>query len=283
MDDDDNVRAPIPAVRMRLVDNNVNNNNNNVFGDETIEEFEERIMNDPNIDEDMQEIMIQSRREFLEKANQFNQANRINKSTKSSAVSELYDNDNFNNELIERAGKISGFVIHLKNFKNKPLRVKLENKLQDYMNSSTDIIKLDNEEYIEYDEFFNNIELDSDNRDYIKKIIIPKNPDAFEEYKKIIEKSKEDYLFLEKKNEEKKSRSDLSNIIYGYINKLSGIDKNIMELKYKLEEPINSYNNLRTNFIFLESNVYSDFIKFINSIRILPQDKITILNLIKSE
>lgn len=88
---------------------------------------------------------------------------------------------------------------------------------------------------------------------------------------------------LEKiKLEEIEIRSEKIKLLLFNLNRMSSFDSKIKNLKESLQESIVKYNDLTTEYIILNNDIYNDTRKFINSIRINSQDKELITELFRS-
>ena len=83
------------------------------------------------------------------------------------------------------------------------------------------------------------------------------------------------------KNTKIKIRQNLLEILILNLNKLCLIDVQTKSLKNELEVPISKFIGLETDYIELNENLNEKINKFINSIRIIKENKEKLLSLIK--
>ena len=97
------------------------------------------------------------------------------------------------------------------------------------------------------------------------------------------EEAEKKRLEEEKKNKLIKVRKELVEVLIFNLNKLSLIDKETKQLRENVIIPINNYIELISDYIEIPSDdILTQFVKFINSIRIIKETKEKILNLIKN-
>lgn len=277
IDEDINIRDPIPSTSEILLDDGINN----------FVEFKKSILDDNTIDNDMKQILIQSRLDAIKKFN---------------------DESKSNIEKAIRVGKISILTVKLKSDKyckiNTVQKEHVLKKIDKWINGTIKTIKLDSEILYEINELINEIKFVRTDFDDIKlkQIFEPKNSDDYicfvdtmeaikiqsikEEQDRINKKIEQKRL--EEEKEEKKTqiirvRKELVEVLIFNLNKLSLVDKETKLLKENVIIPINNYIELITDYIEISNNeILTQFVKFINSIRILKETKEKILNLIKN-
>jgi len=279
---DNNIPSPMVSKSDVLIDN----------GTDDFEKFKNKILSDKSIDSDMKQILIKSRMEEIEKFN-----------TKSK--------NNIENAI--RSGLVSPLIYKLKDIQYKKINDKqkgyLINQIEKWTDGKIHKIKLESEILYELNELIDlikSVRIDIDEIK-IKNIFEPKNVDDYicfmdtieiikaesikEEQERINKKIEKKRLEEEQEKkrieeEEKKQiqikfRQDLLEIIIINLNKLSSVDSQTKNLKNELELPIGKFIGLESNFIELEENLSKQLIKFINSIRIIKENKESIINLIK--
>jgi hypothetical protein len=236
---EDNVRAPLPARQMNLMD---------PFGSESLEQYITRINADNTIEPDMKTILIQSRKEYL--------------GIDDSPVDESV----FSNELIIRADKFCKFTSELT--KKSGLRNKILDKINNFLSLKTDRIKLEPAEYLETIAIIDNSNLEQANAHYLKTVIIPIDTGALEEYKLILELSKKEEENRLNKAREREFRQMNMGVFSQYINRLIKFDKQTELLFQEIEPSINKYIDSQTDKVVLNEETFSKFRQFISSIRV---------------
>jgi len=252
---EDNIRAPLPNQRINMFD---------PYDGESIEDYVSKINNDNNIDSDMKEILIQSRREFLG-------LNKVDN------IAEQIDISYLNNEIIIRASKISPIAELITS--NPELKSILVDKLDKFINVTTDFIKLEPPEYIKVFEIIEKAEFDNETCQYLNNIIIPYDLNSLNEYKIILEKTKREHEELISKKLLIENRYKDVQIFINYLNKLSKFDQTVNILAKNIEPYIKKYIQLETDIIKLDNGLDTEVKKFIRSIRIKDTDLIIISNL----
>lgn len=284
MDEEDDIRAPIPSTSGILLDD----------GTDDFIEFKKSILADNTLEPDMKQILIQSRLDTIKK---------FEAKSKS------------NIEKAFRAGMVSILMVKLKSNEyckiNTIQKEQVLKQIDKWIDGIIKTIKLDSEILYEINGLIDEIKFVRTDFDDIKlkQIFEPKNPDDYicfidtmetiklqsikEEQERINKKMEQKRLEeeAEKKRleeEEEKNqimivRKELVNVLILNLNKLSLIDKETKELKEIVIIPINNYIGLITDYIEIPSNdILTEFVKFINSIRIVKDVKEKILNLIKN-
>lgn len=115
---------------------------------------------------------------------------------------------------------------------------------------------------------------------YINTMEMIKSQSIKEEQERINKKLEIDRL-KEEKNTQIKTRQNMLEILFINLNKLSSIDIKTKSLKNELELPINKFIELETEYVELDESLGEKIIKFINSIRMIKENKEKLLNLIK--
>jgi len=273
--DDDNIRKPIPTITDILIGNDT----------DEFEKFKYTILSDKLIDNDMKQIIIQSRKEEIEKFDKKSKKN-IENAIRSSIIAPL----------IIRIKDINYNKINLN---QKEYLIQQINK---WVDENIQIIKLESDTLYEVYELIDMIKIIRSDIDEekLKNIFKPKNYDDFvcfvdtieiiktqsikEEHERInkkLEKKRLEEKEEEEKNIQIKIRQNLLEILILNLNKLCTFDIQIKSLKKELELPINRFIELETENIELEKSLGEKINKFINSIRIIKENKEKLLNLIK--
>lgn len=258
--EDQEYRAPLPIIRTNLM-----------MGDmpklsEYIREINER----DDLDDDMKQIMIDSRKEYLE----LNRPDLID-----NIINHCEDTniDISQNSVIKRANDIVNFVSKIDSITNKNFVTNIKNKLNDYVSCKKDFIKLDPENYIIYENILPSLDLDSQTLNYIGKIIVPYDIQLLEEYKTAVELSKIEFEKTEEIKKIKEQRRNILQIMLTPMAKILKFDPNANELYKQLLPLINSYIELEIDQIKVEQNLLNKTINFIDSVRINDEQR----NLIK--
>lgn len=284
MDEENDIRAPIPSTSGILLDD----------GTDDFIEFKKSILADNTLDEDMKQILIQSRLDMIKK---------FEAKSKS------------NIEKAFRSGIISILIVKLKS--NEYCKINTDQKehvlkqIDKWIDGTIKIIKLDSEILYEINGLIDEIKFVRTDFDGVKlkKIFEPKNSDDYicfidtmetiklqsikEEQERINKKMEQKRLEEEAKKkfleeEEKKTqlikvRKELVEVLIFNLNKLSLIDKETKQLKENVIIPINNYIELISDYIEIPNDdILIQFVKFINSIRIVKETKEKIINLIKN-
>lgn len=284
IDEENDIRAPIPSTSGILLDDGI---------DDFIE-FKKSILADNTLDEDMKQILIQSRLDMIKK---------FEAKSKS------------NIEKAFRTGTVSILKVKLKSNEyckiNSIQKEQVLKQIDKWIDGTINIIKLDSEILYEINGLIDEIKFVRTDFDdlKLKQIFEPKNSDDYicfidtmetiklqsikEEQernnKKIEQKRLEEEeaekkrLEEEKKNQLIKVRKELVEVLIFNLNKLSLIDKETKQLRENVIIPINNYIGLISDYIEIPSDdILRQFVKFINSIRIIKETKEKILNLIKN-
>jgi hypothetical protein len=284
MDDEEFIRQPLPTKIDCLTGNEEIN--------KEFEKFKKEILSDNSIDKDMQEIIIQSRFEFIK-----NHEKKIQENT----------------EKIIRVGLIAPLKIKLKdkNFTKISLEniEKIISLIDKWVDMKIQLIKLETDLLYQ---LFELIDIMYDEKKItdvqkIKNIFIPSNSNEYIELVEIMEIVKTQSILeeknriereleakrIEKENYDKQQelekiklqeievRNEKVKLLIYNLNKMAGFDSGIKNLKDSLNEPIKKYCSVDTEFVIVDKIIYNDTIKFINSIRISLQDKESIISLCK--
>lgn len=249
-------------------------------------------MSDKSIDKDMKKIIIQSRFEFIQahenklKENA-EKANRINLVT----------------QLKITLGQNSFTRISNEN------KVKIIGQIDRWIGGNINQIKIDSDSLYQIYELVDlmGIKKIIIDKQAVKNIFIPSNPDEFLELVDLMEVIKAQSLVeeadriqkeLEKKKikeqnelklklleenklEEIKLRQANIKLLQVNLSKMANFDPRTKNLKEKLGEPIEKYCQLENHKIILQEDIYNELVKFIGSIRISSQDKELIIGLFK--
>lgn len=269
---EDDIEPPISSFYDKLIDDEMDD----------FEKFKQKILSDKSIDKDMKQILIKSRLEAIKKPN-------------------IQSKNNIENAI--RLGLMSPIIVKLKqeDFTKINLTQKqyVLNQIDDWIENKIQIIKLESEtlyEIYQLVDFITSSRIDV-NGDKIKKVFEPKNTDNYiqfidlmkiinaqsikEEEERIKNKMKETEL-EEKKKIQINERKTLIEKLLQHLNKLSLMDNDTKILKNEIQQSINDYLNLNTNFINVNTlDLSSKFIKFVNSVRIEKENREKIISLIK--
>jgi hypothetical protein len=244
---EEEIRQPIPSYTDRLVE------------EEPYNIFEEMILSNDNMDEDLRHVMLESRKEYLDKHAKKNneEQNILNKINKNKILLD---------ELIN--------VINL--LSNIQIKNRLKSRINRYINLESENIILEFDIYDEMIEHINN-NYKSENKEDILKLFICDNEEERLNYLNLLELSKKTYEEEEKQKKEKEEiekqkilelnrRNELFLKINLKLSSLSIFDKNILELKNKINPKIRDFidgksytlNNNKGNIIPSEyKKVYS--------------------------
>ncbi len=255
---DDNIRAPLPNKVSCLMY-------------EDLEDLDTYIQNleSQNLDQEIKNVMIETRREFLLKHRP--------DLVKDSDVNKI--ESIINEELVERALSLSDFVKKIKEISNPELQELINTKIIDYINVSIDIIRLEYPDYEQFVEFIDSIDLDKSTYSYVKNIIKPLDENGYVIYKQTMEESKKELelrALLDKKILERKVLIDK---LYFHINKIAKFDRDVGEIKLLLEQKISIWIELFVDNIELDEHEYNKINNFIKSIRLIDEDRESINNI----
>lgn len=265
--EDENIRKPIPSFTEKLINDEPDD----------FEKFKQQIMSDDSIDPSMKQVIIQSRKEFID-----NQENK----TRTNA------------EKVIRVGLTAPLIVKIKSQQNLIFGKKILEQIDRWVDGKIQLIKLDSEPlfmiYEFIDELVNQKKIIESNK--LKNIFAPQNPDEYVEYLDMMEviktqsiREEEERIKRENEKKEMNERNDKEirlretklSVLNFNLNKLGSIDKEIYELKKQLTEPIGRFISLQTNLIELDLETGEKLIKFLNSIRIKKEDKDMIISLYK--
>ncbi len=233
------------------------------------ENFKNSVMLDNSIDKDMKEILIQSKKEQVEKQNKKSIENAL------------------------RANLVALLIVKLKTYNKIELNQKkyLIEQIENWIYGKIISIKLETDTLYELNELIDQIKLSQQNIDdiKIKKIFEPKYLDDYLCFIDLMDQIKmssikEEHEKIEKKETMKKNeianRQKLLEIVIHNLNKLSCFDLEIKKVKIDIEPSLNEFLNLKTTHIELEQDVGEKLIKFIKSIRIDNENKELLLQTI---
>jgi len=233
---DENIRLPDSAYNCILTE------------DESYDIFENRILNNEE-DEDLQHVLLESRKEYLKKNNITNE-----KKLKLKLINEL-------NKLI----------IIFESLTDNKLKEIIICKIRSYINLEIEKIVLNFDIYDEIIEFIKN-KYTYHNKNEILELFVCNDEIERQNYLAILELSKETYQNEQeekiKKENELNRRKELFSLINKKLISLSKYDTNILELKKNIQNNIDNYTNGINNFILLNNKDKNKFINFIDSIRI---------------
>ncbi len=273
--EDKKVRKAIPAQKSVLVLDPI----------QEFEEFKREILSNNKIDKDMKQIMIQTRKEFIQnhqKETKFNPsiASRSNLilelEKKLTSYSPDYININIDNDIGV------DFNLDIQTVKTIQLQIKkwIDGKISE--------IPIDYESCWKIIFLIGKLNIKEDAKQEIINIFIPDNQELFEEYAimmnqiiykhklKKIEQLKQLELEQFKKEQNEKEiaqRKELVKLLVEPIVKLGFYDKKILELKEELEEPINNFISLTTEKIVLSNELENKLKHFVKSVRIAENIK----------
>jgi hypothetical protein len=264
LNDFDDVPEPIQSRYDTLIDNQM----------EDFEMFKNKILLDKTIDNEIKQILINSRKDEIDK---------------------FYENSKYNIENTYRSNIIRLLIIKLKEEKFDIIgygrKEYLLNQINKWIEGKIQKIILESETLYELIELIDSIKsIYSDFEEIkIKNIFEPKNMDDYILYSDTMNLIKADSIKYEQmrldEEENKikliKFRKNLLETLIFNLNKLSFIDKEANCLKNELKIPITKFLELKTNYIELEEYIGKRTIRFINSIRITEEKKENIMNLIK--
>ena len=260
INEEEEVRAPIPSYTDKLVE------------EEEYNIFEDRLLLNDDIDDDLKQVMLESRKEYLD-----NQEKKINQ--EQIIFNKINENKILLIELID--------IINL--LKNLQIKNRLKSRIDRYINLESENIILEFDIYDEIIEHINN-NYKSKNKKDILKLFICDNEEERLNYLNLLELSKKTYDEEEKIKEEieKKQIFELNrrNELFLKINlklsSLSNFDKNILELKKKIDPKIRDYIDGNSYTLNLNEDETINFISFLDSIRIENEIKNEILKLIEN-
>ena len=260
---EDEIRPPRASYKDRLVE------------EEPYNIFENNLLLNEDIDDDLMKVMLESRKEYLDKYEQKNneQQNILNK---------INENKILLDELINIINTLTS--IQTKN--------KLKSSIDRYINLESENIILEFDIYDEIIEFVNN-NYKSNNKQDIIKLFICDNEEERINYLNLLELSKKTHEDEEKIKKEKEEiekqeifelnrRNELFLKINLKLSSLSNFDKNISELKKNIDPKIRDFINGKSYTLKLNEDETINFINFIDSIRIENERKNEILKLIEN-
>ncbi len=248
---EENIRAPLAARRLNLSD---------PYNGESLESYARRIRADNTIDNDMKEIMIQSRREYL-------------------GLDQDFSTYKLDNEIIIRANKI--YKITELFTLNPNLKIILAQKLDKFVSMEIDLIKLEPPEYLEVFTIIDKSNFDNETYDYFNKLIIPYDLNQLQEYKTVLEITKRENEEKIAKNAEIEIRKNNINIFNQYVFRLSTYDQSVKSLSQSIDLHIQKYIGLETEYVILDSELKNQLKKFISSIRVKNGDSVIISQLFR--
>jgi hypothetical protein len=260
--EEDYIRPPIPTYNDRLI-----NDEYNIFEDR----FE---MNDEN-DDILQQAILESKKEYLDKCEE-------KKNYKVIMKDKIDENIKLLIELLD--------IINL--LENSFIKNIIKIRIEDYINLENENIVLEYDIYDEIIEHINN-NYKSSNKQDILKLFVCDDEEERQNYLNLIELSKqtheeEENIKKEKEEIERQQIIELNrrNELFLKINlkllSLSNFDKNILELKKRIEPKIRDFIDGKNYTLKLNKNDTINFISFLDSIRIENETKNKILKLIEN-
>lgn len=239
------VRPPIEPIKTRMI-----------CEEDDFEEFKNKIMEDDTIDIEIKNIMISSRKEYID--------NHKKKIT-------------FNNLIAERSSIFTSFLIKLNQMvpdnscisENQSM---IENRINKYVEGKLENIILEFEIFYEVICIIELLEITLDKKEKLSKVFQVKDVVEYNDYKMIIELSKKDYQELENKkklnDEEKNNRKNLLDNLLKELKRFSLLDTKIMSLKETLEPSFIKFISLESNYIqIMSEDILNELKKFIRNSR----------------
>jgi len=237
-------------------------------------EFKKKIMSDNNIDNKIKSILLHNKKELVNKKNILKNEYFLIKSL------EL---DEFMSLLEIKSSNSKEYLTHMKF---------LIPKIKNYRENKIKTIFLEFEMCFDIYNLIDKTIYNEEKRLKLFEIFKPYDIDEFNNYIKIIEISKKDYINKENEekmrteNEEKNkiektNREKIIKIILNNFKKLSYYDNEIKQIQFDTNKPIQKFLNLETECIEFNLDLSIRFYKFINSIRIEQEEKTNIFNVCK--
>jgi hypothetical protein len=256
------VRPPIPIYNDRLINDEYNI-------------LEDRIGVNDELDDILQQAILESKKAYLDKCEE-------KKNYKNMMKDRIDENIKLLIELLD--------IISL--LENSFIKNSIKIRIEDYINLESENIVLEYDIYDEILEHINN-NYKSDNKEDILKLFVCDNEEERQNYLNLLELSKQTHEEEEKQKKEKEEiekqqilelnrRNDLFLKINLKLSSLSNFDKNILELKKRIEPKIKDFLDGKTSKLNLNEDDTTNFISFLDSIRIENERKIEILKLIES-
>jgi len=256
------VRPPIPIYNDRLINDEYNI-------------LEDRIGVNDELDDILQQAILESKKAYLDKCEE-------KKNYKNMMKDRIDENIKLLIELLD--------IINL--LENSFIKNSIKIKIEDYINLENENIVLEYDIYDEIIEHINN-NYKSDNKEEILKLLVCDDEEERQNYLNLLELSKQTHEEEEKQKKEKEEiekqqilelnrRNDLFLKINLKLSSLSNFDKNILELKKRIEPKIKDFLDGKTSKLNLNEDDTTNFISFLDSIRIENERKIEILKLIES-
>lgn len=262
--EEDNIRKPDTIFTEKIINDNTEEDPHII-----------KIMNDNTIDKELKKILIESRKEFIEKS--LNK-NNINQKKIKDNINEINIKDNIMIlcEYLE------------KNFDKYYEEISID--ISKYLSKNTTKIELNLINYNKLLEIINQSSFDSNIKNLLfNNISIKNNFDYNEEQdlNKIIEASKIEYENRIKEEELKNNleiekRSKNLDVFKKQLISLSRFDTDIMNIKNNIIDKVNNFLELKIDLIYIESKeIYNEIIKFISKIRITDDIRIYLNDIIK--
>jgi hypothetical protein len=262
--------------------------------------FKKKIMSDTTIDNQMKSILLQSKRDYLDNLKNKNFQANINDAHELSLKPELRD---FIYEFNKKCLKSKIYQNH-KEFIFKKIKYFNEKKIN--------IIYLEFEMCWDIYELINKKIVNPNKKKILFEIFKPSDEEEYKNYVKVIEISKKDYEKKEKKEKQEKikienellkkkeeekikkikeennkieinNREKIISILQNNFKKLVLYDSEAKHIQSEINESLVKFLNLETESININNELNSRFNKFIDSIRISPEEKKKILSCIISK
>jgi hypothetical protein len=260
---EDEIRPPIASYKDRLVE------------EESYNIFENNLLLNEDIDEDLMQVMLESRKEYLDKQEKKNNQEEL-----------ILNKVNENKILLDELLNIINLLLNIQ------IKNRLKTRIDRYINLESENIVIEFDIYDEIIEHINN-NYKSKNKDDIIKLFICDNEEERQNYLNLLEFSKKTHEEEEKQKKEKEEiekqqilelnrRNELFLKINLKLSSLSNFDKNILELKKRIEVKIRDFIDGKSYTLNLNEDDTINFISFLDSIRIENERKNEILKLIQT-
>ena len=260
MDDDnyDEIREAIPVFTGKLIDDDDDIDN--------FENFKKSILADNTLDNEIKQVIINSRKE---------------------AIKKFEKKFELNMERTLRVGTIALLIVKIKNNNFRKITQNQKDfilfQIEKWIEGDIKIINLDSDILYSLFELIDEIENYTD-KNKIKNIFEPENKidylnyvDMMDQIKLSSIKEENDRINIQKYM---KLRNDLLNELMFNLTKMSSMDPDSKLLKEQLTIPINKFIEFKTELIELDEDLKNKTLKFLNSIRIKKEDKENIIGLL---
>lgn len=274
-------------------ENNINIKNNDINSQKDFDlikeenkylDFKKKLMSDNTIDNQMKSILLQSKREYLDSLRKKIIDKEISLTPELKIFMREYEKKCVSSKTYQNHKEI--LIKKIKNYSEKKTKIiflEFEMCWDIYKLINTKIFDVDNKNKLleifkpadveEYKNYVRIIEISK--KDYEKKLKKEKE-DKLIEKNKILKKEKEDKdrIFLEEKKKiEIIHRQKIISILDKYFKKLILFDDEVNQIKIELDKSIKKYINFETEYIECDRDLHSRFNKFIDSVRISPEEK----------